>query len=85
MSRNAGRSPKMSGHTSTPGAVPLDGCTKYASQLPSGVLIVTSMSVTATAFTTFGSAIATPAASSTPNCRRVTSPPASYSSRSSSE
>ena len=43
--------------------------------MPSGVLIVTSISVTATALTTFGSINATPAPTRTPNCRRVTNPP----------
>ena len=37
----------------------------------------TSDSVTATAFSTGGSIMATPAPSMTPNCRRVTSPRAS--------
>jgi hypothetical protein len=41
--------------------------------------------VTVTAFTTFGSIIATPAPSRTPNCRRVTSERASKSCRSCSK
>ena len=57
----------MSGHTSTAAPVPVAGWTKYASHMPSAVLIVTSDSVTATASTTAGSIIAAPAASSTPN------------------
>src|SRR5689334_17774628 len=47
--------------------------------------MVTSASVTATAFTTRGNIIATPAPSSTPNCRRVTCPAASYFFTSSSK
>ena len=69
----------MSGQISTPAPVPVAGFTKYASHVPSGVLIVTSPSVTATAPTTCGSAIATPAPSSAPNWRRVTQPRASKS------
>ena len=47
--------------------------------MPSGVFMVTSDSVTATALATFGSIIAMPAPSSTPNCRRVTIPRSSNS------
>src|ERR1700722_5794862 len=39
----------MSGQTSTAGDAPAVGCTKYASQVPSGVVMVTSDSVTAAA------------------------------------
>src|SRR5277367_625832 len=39
----------MSGQTSTAGDAPAVGCTKYASQVPSGVVMVTSDSVVAAA------------------------------------
>ena len=69
----------MSGQISTPAAAPDEGCTKYASHVPSGVLISTSRSLVACALASSGSIMATPAASSTPNCLRVTSPLASSS------
>ena len=47
MSRIAGRRPKASGQISTPAWAPAVGWKKAASQLPSGVLIDTSVSVTA--------------------------------------
>ena len=51
----------MSGHTSTAGAAPLAGCTKYASHVPSGVLISTSPSFVSAAFATGGSIVSEPA------------------------
>ena len=51
----------MSGHISTPGAAPEVGATKYASQMPSGVVMLTSRSVTATALATPGSVVSRPA------------------------
>ncbi len=62
----------MSGHTSTAALAPLDGATKYASHSPSGVLMLTSLSFTSTAFDARGSIATTPtAAASTPTSRRV--------------
>jgi len=61
----------MSGHTSTAGAAAA-GCTKYASQVPSGVLIFTSDSVTATAFAARGRRKEKPAPSAiAPSSRRL--------------
>jgi hypothetical protein len=74
-----GLSPKISGQTSTPGAVPVVGRTKYASAVPSGVVIITSDSVTSTALSTLGSIMTMPAPRAAPNCRRVTNPRASKS------
>ena len=76
----------MSGQITTPAAAPVAGCTKYASQTPSGVLILTSDSVTAAALAARGSTNAMPAPSdNAPNWRRVTAPRAVYSFRSSSK
>src|SRR5690349_5073211 len=80
MARKAGRRPKMSGHTST-AAVALAGCTKCASQVPSGVLISTSDSVTSAAAATEGSMAASVAPSpSVLNWRRESSLPRRMSS-----
>src|ERR1700744_6147710 len=49
MSRKVGRSPNTSVQISTPGCLPVVGRVKTASQGPSAVLIVTSLSVTASA------------------------------------
>src|SRR5205085_10954724 len=46
MSRIAGRNPKASGHTMTPGCVPVVGRMYAASQVPSGVFTSTIVSVT---------------------------------------
>src|SRR6185503_16633075 len=76
----------MSGHTTTAACAPLDGYTKYASQVPSGVLISTSFSVTACAFAACGSITARPTpAARPPKSRRVTRPAAIAFSRSSSK
>src|SRR5688572_32421187 len=76
----------MSGHTSTAACAPLDGCTKYASQVPSGVLISTSFSVTACAFAARGNITVRPIpAARPPKSRRVTRPSRMAFSRSSSK
>src|SRR5690606_10555805 len=62
----------MSGHTRTAACAPADGCTKYASAVPSGVSISTSRSVTSCALATGGSSIDRPTpADIAPNFRRV--------------
>src|SRR5262249_31958544 len=61
----------MSGQTSTPGAGPPAGCTKYASAGPAGVLIETSESFVSAALTTGANVDARPAPRvNAPNCRR---------------
>ena len=80
MARKPGRRPKMSGHTST-AAVAAAGCTKCASQVPSGVLISTSDSETSAADATAGSIAASVAPNpKAPNRRRETSLPRRISS-----
>ncbi len=71
---HAGRNPNISGQMRTPGYFPLAGCTKYASQVPSGVLISTSAPLVSRAFASRGSATANPAPNAmAPNWRRDTS------------
>src|SRR6266404_1634357 len=74
ISLKAGRKPKISGQTSTAGCLPLAGCTTYASQVPSGVLISTSAPFVSVALAIRGNAAVKPAASAiAPNRRRDTS------------
>src|SRR5687768_11417635 len=80
MARNEGRRPQMSGHTST-AAVALAGWTKWASQVPSGVLISTSDSDTSAAAATAGSMVVSVAPNpKAPNWRRESSFPRRISS-----
>ena len=57
----AGRNPNMSGQMSTAGNLPLTGCTKYASAIPSGVLISTSLPEVGAALPSAGTAATNPA------------------------
>src|SRR5687767_12045953 len=61
MARIEARRPNASGQMMTAGCAPLVGCTNAASQVPSGVLMLTVVSVTATA-----AAAPEPAARTTP-------------------
>src|SRR5688572_31799795 len=80
MARNDGRRPKMSGQTSAAAVAPA-GWTKCASQVPSGVLISTSDSVTSAAAAIVGNMAAKLAAKpKLPNWRREISFPRRISS-----
>src|SRR5438552_12931585 len=71
-----GRSPNASGQISTPGCVPVAGWMKAALQMPSGVLIETSLSTTGSAASAGTAPLAMPAATTVnaTNSRRDRSP-----------